>query len=658
MFSNSALGWPVPSNRFAKRAAVLTIAVFALGPCKVLLATDRADKTAIAPTTIDRLINQAALAKSNDNVALACALLHQVVRIAPENPLARWQLGQVKVHGEWLSVEEAQRRAANDPRQGKYRERKDAISESPQDQMALARWCGKNELGEEARVHWSSVLAADPNNKLALRALNMRWHDGQLLSPSQLKEARKETSGAKRSYRQWETAVTKWMRALSDKGESPSTVVLDEIGAVDDVAAIPAFEKVTLNSELSPSEKNPGPLRLSFAFLGALRNMENEPATNSLVRYAVLSPFGGVRSEAIAELKCRPLTDFVPTLLDALAAPIKYSSRVQTDPDGSVHYLREAYREGPFADLFYRSSRSIYQPGSPFGMLANSSAASVPSNVVVNAISAPERAVTNTGAVRSSRNYERETAAGEQKVQARNQLTGALNERIVAVLTGVSEQTLGNEPRPWWNWWQDYTDYYRGGERPVFATLETSNEYVIAPDEGSDYGDSGNERQFTFPPGFFDRRPRVECFVRGTPVWTKTGPKPIESLSVGDLVVAQNVSTGEIAYKPVMLRTLRPAGPILQISTRGEKLLVTRGHPLWVDGVGWRMAKELEDGAMLYSVTGTTRIENVQPATDAETYNLVVADFNTYFVGESGILVHDNMPRRPTRAFVPGLIAK
>jgi hypothetical protein len=70
------------------------------------------------------------------------------------------------------------------------------------------------------------------------------------------------------------------------------------------------------------------------------------------------------------------------------------------------------------------------------------------------------------------------------------------------------------------------------------------------------------------------------------------------------------------------------------------------------------MAKEVADGDMLYSVTGTTRVENVKLATDAETYNLVVADFNTYFVGESGILVHDNMPRRPTRAFVPGLVAK
>jgi hypothetical protein len=35
-----------------------------------------------------------------------------------------------------------------------------------------------------------------------------------------------------------------------------------------------------------------------------------------------------------------------------------------------------------------------------------------------------------------------------------------------------------------------------------------------------------------------------------------------------------------------------------------------------------------------------------------------VADFNTYFVGESGVLVHDNTPRTPTRAVLPGLTSK
>ena len=36
-------------------------------------------------------------------------------------------------------------------------------------------------------------------------------------------------------------------------------------------------------------------------------------------------------------------------------------------------------------------------------------------------------------------------------------------------------------------------------------------------------------------------------------------------------------------------------------------------------------------------------------------HNLVVADFNTYFVGQRKILVHDVTPRRPTTSIVPGL---
>jgi hypothetical protein len=50
----------------------------------------------------------------------------------------------------------------------------------------------------------------------------------------------------------------------------------------------------------------------------------------------------------------------------------------------------------------------------------------------------------------------------------------------------------------------------------------------------------------------------------------------------------------------------------------------------------------------------------VRAALQAEinAHNLVVADFNTYFVGQAKILVHDNQPRSPTRAVVPGYVAK
>src|SRR6476660_7902357 len=94
--------------------------------------------------TADQLIDEAGQAKSHGQPALAYSLLHQVVRIAPDNSLARWQLGQVKVDDEWLSVEEAQRRAEGDPRLAKYQERKETLGDLPKGQLALARWCRGN----------------------------------------------------------------------------------------------------------------------------------------------------------------------------------------------------------------------------------------------------------------------------------------------------------------------------------------------------------------------------------------------------------------------------------------------------------------------------------------------------------------------------------
>jgi hypothetical protein len=600
------------------------------------------------PTTADRLIGEAGQAKTDGQLARAYALLHEVVRMAPDHALARWQLGQVKVDGEWLSIEESQRRAEADPRQVKYRERKEAAGDTPQAQLALARFCRNNKLDDEAPYHWASVLSVDSSNKEALRAVGRRWYQSELLTPGEIKTTKIESSEAKQSTRQWASRVAGWMRALSDKNESPPAKIVDEIRAIDDPAAIPVFEAVTLSNDLSTGVKvkGPGPERLSLAFVKALDKMREEPATNSLLRYAVLSQFAQVRGQAISELRYRSLFDYVPQLLDGLVAPLQSSYRVVNDPDGSVHYLQSIYREGPFADWAYRSERSIFQPGSIGGMVASM----MPSVGRLNTVNVGNRvepapspslqgkgATVTPGEARQLANgYEREIMNREQRVAQTNQQNSALNDRIFAVLTGTTDQKLGSGPRAWWSWWQDYTDYYRGGDRPIYGSQDSSSNYIVPPVQPVS----------------------VECFARGTPVWTKTGQRPIESLKLGDLVLSQDVRTGEIRYKPVMARTLRPVGPIVQIATHDEKLLATRGHPLWVDGVGWRMAKELGDGAMLHSLAGAGRIDTVQPAIDAETYNLVVADFNTYFVGVSGILAHDNTPRKPTQSVLPGIARK
>jgi hypothetical protein len=51
-------------------------------------------------------------------------------------------------------------------------------------------------------------------------------------------------------------------------------------------------------------------------------------------------------------------------------------------------------------------------------------------------------------------------------------------------------------------------------------------------------------------------------------------------------------------------------------------------------------------------------IESIEQTGFEPTYNLIVADFHTYFVGKAKILSHDNTIREPTVALVPGLIER
>jgi hypothetical protein len=68
------------------------------------------------------------------------------------------------------------------------------------------------------------------------------------------------------------------------------------------------------------------------------------------------------------------------------------------------------------------------------------------------------------------------------------------------------------------------------------------------------------------------------------------------------------------------------------------------------------MAKQLQPGNLLHGLGGAVTIESVEQLPDEQpAHNLVVDGFNTYFVGQAGVLVHDNEFRRPTTSIVPGL---
>ncbi|MHB9079354.1 MAG: polymorphic toxin-type HINT domain-containing protein, partial [Pirellulaceae bacterium] len=247
------------------------------------------------------------------------------------------------------------------------------------------------------------------------------------------------------------------------------------------------------------------------------------------------------------------------------------------------------------------------------------------------------------------------------------------------------------DPRVWQAWWKEYMcDYYELEQRPDNGTQVASDEqgvgqqgpaqlassgqqerrlqkysafssqYVYAPPASqvaitprSQKGhpplpaQSSNQatalskyRNFNPPPP-----PRRSCFKGSTLVWTVTGPRPIEEMIPGDRVLSQNSSTGELAYKVVQLVTKTPPAPMMKITVRGEEIVSTLGHPFWVVGKRWTMAKHLQEGALLHSISGPLPIEKVEeiPAATAWydcAYNLIVDDYHTFFVGENQALVH------------------
>ena len=272
--------------------------------------------------------------------------------------------------------------------------------------------------------------------------------------------------------------------------------------------------------------------------------------------------------------------------------PIESSFRVNTASDGSVFYSHTLYREGQESDWSFdaQSSSVLNNMGGrrqirqmPSGVVEEGP----PSSAYPAEIAKKARATS-----RSQNRYSFAAAATEDNVASTNQAIDARNSLILPVLEITTGETLGDNPKAWWNWWRDQNEYYESKEHPV--------EQHYAYDTNTyNYGYPSSEVRY--PPQEYRRK---SCFAKGTVVWTKTGRRPIESIELGDLVLSQDVDTGELKYEPVIGRTVRPPSPIVKLSIDKEQLRTTLGHLFWVPGVGWRMAKELDDGVLLHGVSG------------------------------------------------------
>ena len=100
---------------------------------------------------------------------------------------------------------------------------------------------------------------------------------------------------------------------------------------------------------------------------------------------------------------------------------------------------------------------------------------------------------------------------------------------------------------------------------------------------------------------------------------------------------------------------MRKPKPLLRIGFRHGDVVSTRGHRFWQSGRGWVFAQDLAVGDLIHTTTGSVRVSAIEDAPREKTYNLVVDDFHTYFIGKDGLLVQDLLLPEPTNNVVPGL---
>ena len=539
-----------------------------------------------------------------------------------------------------------------------YGQRRNAALGNPLAEFELAQWCRTQDLTERERLHLMRVVAhpnAKPaHRKTAAKRLRLRQHAGMLLTEQQYEQIAERTKEVTEALEEWSVQALRWRKAIAS-GKRKKNEAMKALAELDDPRSIAALEL-----ELSPLSEE-----LALAVVGVLDRIEHPSATMSLVRHALGSPWPSVMDAAMDALEQRPRHEYVPALLANLDTPMYTAFKViaTEKPDGTAIVRREQIfvKEG----LERTQALVVHSMATPMVNYQQRS-----NNYSSWRISNDPTEWKNTRATtdpevtmddRTARSLEQKArAVGEAKrtrtrIAMQNERIAESNQRIFRILEHATGELIARSPTAWWDWWYDYNevtttaDCYYGEPQYGGKPTEFLNAFVYSRYSATVRTETTTTGERVGPP--------TSCFRAQTPVWTETGLVPIESVTVGDRVLSKDTENGQLELHLVLGHTLRPPAEIIEIEFDQSTIQCTKGHPFWVSGAGWRMAKLLKPGDRIHALDGTLEVCSVNANfMHDETHNLIVDKAATYFVGKQGLLVHDNTYRRPTRAVIPGFL--
>ncbi len=578
-------------------------------------------KLPAATATPAELVKAALQSELDGASSLRATLLSDALARDSNFAPARWHSGFVRIDGDWVKVDDVPERAASDKKLTAYRKLRDAMVDTADNHRALARFCHKNQLPDEERVHWAKVMEFERGDAEALAALGLKLHEGRWLTRAQI-DAEKQRAGERlRAARHWQPQITKWRSAIDRGNSTDRDKALAALSSLNDPEAIPVLEAVFAVKGDSPKAR-----QLNQLLIDTVGRLQHPEATQVLLRRAIVPDAEEMRAAAADELKKRPMHVFVPQLIAAMPGSLKTRFHVSVLPGGMVLHEHEFYLEGQQAD-FAINYESIVNPTDAMTAML------VTPRALARELATADTLEAQASAVQAPADW--------------------MRDRVRFALERTTGFSAGDDPRLWEKQYNDYNGWSAPAqEKPVYQqNLWEIQSYFPLPSQTTIRPET---RLWTYVP--HGVCPPC-CFPGGTMILTIQGPRPIEELKVGDRVLSQEIRTGELVYKPIHTTNLLPTTPVLKVSFANQAILVTPGHPFWVNGLGWRPAKHLEAGMSLHGLEGGMTVENLEAVRATEVYNLIVSEHHNYFLAGPRLLVHDNSPIEGSPIVTPGLMA-
>jgi hypothetical protein len=542
-------------------------------------------------------------------------LLTAAASQAPQFGPALWHQGYVRDGKQgWRKYDELMQSPKLSQQLVAYERQRGKCPDTVEGNLQLADWCADRKLADQERAHLTRVIDLNPDHMAARDRLGFVRQNGGWVSRDELAQSAAREAARQAALEKWRLEIAALRKDLEHRSQQRKEFAQQKLQGIVDPEAIPAIEAVFADA----SDEIAGHA------LAALSNITDPEASLALARFAAYWPTQPGRDAAAKRLGQREFESYVPQILASMYSPVVSRFMAVTLPTGRIGYrhafVREAHdrQELLLLDTEYRRQALI----------------------------GGSRTESTARAYDQAEDLARER---ELAVAAQNEWTNRVNDRLGWVLKVATGENLPAMPEAWWTWWNDRNEVYLAGAKPVNTIQQTSLVTIVDRVPITSGGVTGSLGSSSPVPQMH------ECLAAGTMICTAKGPWEIEKIRVGDLVLAQHPETGELAFKPVLRTTVRPKGRLIELQAGGESCICSGGHLFWVAGEGWVKSRELRSGQILHSAGGPVHLSSAEPSIEAETYNLVVADFHTYFVGYRKILSHDNTIRQPTRAVVPGL---